>query len=115
MEFTDALRLMGIEKECVIRNSTGICKHNCGGCDLVQNDTDLIEAYQMAIFALGHIVVEEKPLRLVTDRAGSAYCPTCGSYKTDYHAKTHSLDDTPQNFCSECGQGLIWDIDWKEA
>ena len=60
MEFTDALRIMGIEKECVYRNSTGICKHNCGGCDLVQKDTDLIEAYQMAAFALKRLIEEDE-------------------------------------------------------
>ena len=48
MEFSDALRLIGIEKECVIRNSVGICNRNCGECDLAQKDTDLIETFQMA-------------------------------------------------------------------
>ena len=56
MEFVDALRLMRVEKECVIRNSVEICDHNCSTCDLVQKDTDLIEAYQMAIFALKKII-----------------------------------------------------------
>lgn len=59
MEFPDALRLMRIEKECVMRNSTGICDRNCAVCDLVQKDTDLIEAYQMAIFALDQIIEAE--------------------------------------------------------
>lgn len=60
MEFTDALKLMQIEKECVIRNSTGMCKHKCENCDLVQKDTDLIEAYQMAAFALKRVIESEE-------------------------------------------------------
>ena len=52
MEFKDAYNLMDIELECVRRNSTHTCNRECDRCDLVQKDTDLIEAYQMAKFAL---------------------------------------------------------------
>lgn len=58
MEFSDALRLMQIEKECIIRNSVEICNRDCGKCDLAQEDTDLIEAFQMAIFALKKLAEE---------------------------------------------------------
>lgn len=59
-ELTDALRLMNIEKECVIRNSIEICDRDCAKCDLVQEDTDLIEAFQMAIFALKQLIKSGK-------------------------------------------------------
>ena len=54
MEFSRAYELMDIELQCVRRHSIGICNRNCENCDLVQKDTDLIEAYQMAKFALRH-------------------------------------------------------------
>ena len=60
MEFTEALKLMKIEKECVIRNSIEICNRDCGTCDLAQKDTDLIEAFQMAIFALKELIEAEE-------------------------------------------------------
>lgn len=61
MEFSRAYELMDIELQCVLRNSTGICNRDCKNCDLVQKDTDLIEAYQMAKYALSYFVpsVEE--------------------------------------------------------
>lgn len=60
MEFPEALELMKIEKECVIRNSVEICNRDCGKCDLAQEDTDLIEAFQMAIFALKKVIEAEE-------------------------------------------------------
>lgn len=60
MEFSEALELMKIEKECVIRNSVEICNRDCGKCNLAQEDTDLIEAFQMAIFALKKVIEAEE-------------------------------------------------------
>lgn len=56
MEFQKAHEIMDIELQCVRRNICKICDRNCGECDLVQKDTDLIEAYQMAKFALGKLM-----------------------------------------------------------
>lgn len=52
MEFKDAYNIMDIEINCIHRNITHTCDRKCENCDLVQKDTDLIEAYQMAKFAL---------------------------------------------------------------
>ena len=52
MEFSDGLKLMAVEKECVIRNSVGICERACDSCDLLQDADELIEAYEMAEYAL---------------------------------------------------------------
>lgn len=60
MEFSEALELMKIEKECVIRNSVEICNRDCGKCDLAQKGTDLIEAFQMTIFALKKLIEAEE-------------------------------------------------------
>lgn len=68
MEFTDALRLMGIEKRCVQRNSLSLCDRQCERCDLVQEDTDLIEAFQMAEFALKKLIEEDKMPKTNADR-----------------------------------------------
>ena len=51
MEAMRAKELMDIELACIRRNITG-CDRKCENCDLVQKDTDLIEAYQMAYYAL---------------------------------------------------------------
>ena len=55
MEFERAYELMDIELQCVHRNILG-CDRNCAKCDLVQKDTDLVEAYQMAKFALSQLI-----------------------------------------------------------
>lgn len=57
MEFSQAYDLMEIELQCVQRNVLG-CDRQCEKCDLVQKDTDLIEAYTMAKFALKHLINE---------------------------------------------------------
>jgi wyosine [tRNA(Phe)-imidazoG37] synthetase (radical SAM superfamily) len=39
------LELLKIERECIRRNIDKKCDRNCGYCDLVQKDEDLIELY----------------------------------------------------------------------
>ena len=43
---------MDIELQCILRNQLKLCDRKCDKCDLVQKDSDLIEAYQMAKFAI---------------------------------------------------------------
>lgn len=50
-----AVELMQIEKECISRACA--CDRDCGKCDLVQEDTELLAAFDMAIQALGWIPV----------------------------------------------------------
>lgn len=52
MEFSRAYELMDIELQCILRNQLKLCDRKCDKCDLVQKDSDLIEAYQMAKFAI---------------------------------------------------------------
>ena len=59
MEFKDAYNIMDIEINCVHRNITHTCDRKCENCDLVQKDTDLIEAYTMAKFALKQLCKSE--------------------------------------------------------
>lgn len=42
--------LMTIEHECVSRANT--CGRDCAHCDLVQEDTDLLKAYEIVQYAL---------------------------------------------------------------
>jgi hypothetical protein len=53
----EAMDIIKAERECVYRQGrTGECCRDdlgCGACDLVQEDVDIIEAYDMAIEALG--------------------------------------------------------------
>lgn len=39
------LELLKIERECIKRNIDKKCDRNCGYCDLVQKDEDLLELY----------------------------------------------------------------------
>jgi len=39
------LELIKIEKDCIIRNRDNLCDRQCQNCDLVQDDTVLIAAY----------------------------------------------------------------------
>ena len=47
-----AIELLRIEKTCILRAKT--CDRDCGKCDLVQEDKDLLAAYDAAIEALEH-------------------------------------------------------------
>lgn len=42
--------LMAIERECVKQANT--CGRNCAKCDLVQEDKDLLKAYEIVQYAL---------------------------------------------------------------
>ena len=66
MEFKDAYNIMDIEINCIHRNITHTCDRKCENCDLVQKDTDLIEAYTMAKFALEQLCKSEKNESAIT-------------------------------------------------
>lgn len=53
MDLKRAAELMNIEKQCVKRAST--CDRDCAKCDLVQEDSELIEAYSLAEYALSKL------------------------------------------------------------
>lgn len=50
MDLKRAAELMNIEKQCVKRAST--CDRDCAKCELVQEDSELIEAFSLAEYAL---------------------------------------------------------------
>lgn len=48
MELKRTLELLRIEHECVRRNGDG-CDRDCANCDLVQQDTELLDMYEGVI------------------------------------------------------------------
>lgn len=46
------IELLEIENECILRNASGECNRYCAECDLVQDDTELLEMYTEAIALL---------------------------------------------------------------
>jgi hypothetical protein len=58
MDLPQVLQLMRIEKECVERNSYHVCDRQCESCDLVQEDSDIIEAYQTVELILEQMIRE---------------------------------------------------------
>jgi hypothetical protein len=47
MDTSEMLRLLKIERECVMRANT--CGRDCANCDLVQDDDILIDMYNSVI------------------------------------------------------------------
>ena len=65
MEFPRALEIMNIEKNCVIRTSTGTCNMDCANCENYIEATDQIEAYQMARFALEQLIYGNRGFHII--------------------------------------------------
>ena len=51
MTENEAIEIIQTEKQCVLRNVEG-CDRDCKKCDLVRQDKEIIEAYDMAISSL---------------------------------------------------------------
>lgn len=125
----EAIDIIKTERECVCRQGrTGECCRDdlgCGACDLVQEDVDIVEAYDMAIEVLKErprvIPVatiklgDEKTLKLVkeaADRArprgewrdfsdmGFVECPFCE------HATNCDDNIEELHYCFFCGAEL---------
>lgn len=54
MTENEVIEVLKNEKECVLRNIKG-CNRDCGKCDLVMNDSVIVNAYDKAIMALAKI------------------------------------------------------------
>ena len=65
MEFPRALEIMNIEKNCVIRASTGTGDMDCANCENYIEATDQIEAYQMAKFALEQLMYSNRCFHII--------------------------------------------------
>lgn len=58
------IELLKIERECVRRNSDQNCDRNCGACDLVQDDKELLAAYDSAVEMLN---TQHETIKSLTD------------------------------------------------
>lgn len=98
------------EIRCVQRAGKGICTRECAECELVKEDTPLIEAYGMAILALEKQIPKKiKPMhyKLLLDSGWRFACPSCGC------AVGENVNDTAEvtqqdDYCATCGQRLDW-------
>ena len=52
MDRNRIIELLKIERECIRRNCEQRCDRNCGACDLVQDDQELLAAFDGAIALL---------------------------------------------------------------
>lgn len=55
-DLTSTIRIMEIEKQCVLRQDTPQCTRECSFCDLVQNADEVISAYDTAINILKQLL-----------------------------------------------------------
>lgn len=78
------------EIRCIQRSK--ICDRDCAKCELVKEDTPLIEAYGVAILALEYRTPKKY---LLID--GRCICPTCKSNQGYLH-----------QHCNNCGQHILW-------
>ena len=54
-DLTKTIKMLEIEKTCVLRQDTPECNRECSNCDLVQNADEVISAYDTAITFLKQI------------------------------------------------------------
>ncbi len=99
----EAIDIIKAERECVYRQGrTGECCRDdfgCGACDLVMEDVDIIEAYDMAIEALK----DKRPHGewIETDFEDEIYgffekCTNCGE----------AILSTHMRYCGNCGASM---------
>lgn len=51
-DIDDAVDIMLVEQECVIRNDNGNCDRQCQNCDLLRDTEKILHAYTMALASL---------------------------------------------------------------
>lgn len=118
------IELMKAERECVSRNSGRSCDRNCGACDLVQDDQELLAAFDGAIERLEKLRDAQAPIfrsgesvvfAVYADGTGGPKkhrwadwtCPACGWFVGEqYIPRRHN--QRKSNYCSRCGQKIDW-------
>ena len=61
MTFPEVVEYLENEAECVRRGST--CSRDCGNCELVRKDEDILEAYRIAIGVMKEKIREQELLK----------------------------------------------------
>lgn len=60
MGIEQIIEILNIEKECVKRNINKDCNRDCGSCDLVLEDEEILTAYILAISILKNVHGDRK-------------------------------------------------------
>lgn len=63
MDLQQVIQILKTEKECVERQDTPKCNHDCYDCDLLLPTEDVLEAYNTAIMLLSETGILEDDLR----------------------------------------------------
>lgn len=103
----EAIEIVKNEKVCVERAING-CDRKCEKCDLLREDKEIQQGYDLAIEALEKQIPKKPEYEadgydengeLVYD---TAYCPICR------HSFEYGINDWECDYCSNCGQALDW-------
>lgn len=64
MNMQRVVDILKTAKECVERAGTGtpnkVCNHECGECDLLIEDTEILQAYTLAIGCIEGLMAESE-------------------------------------------------------
>ena len=61
------IEILETEKECVIKNING-CDGDCGNCDLVLEDEEILTAYTLAISILKNVHGDRKVISIIGEQ-----------------------------------------------
>ena len=70
MGIEQIIKILNIERECVKRNINKDCNRDCGDCDLVLEDEEILTAYTLAISILKTIQGDRKVMNTTNHVAG---------------------------------------------
>ncbi len=107
----DTIRILEIERTCVLRQDTPECcreEFGCGACDLVQSQDDVLKAYDNAIAFLKWVKVGA---RMSGDTvSANAYWidekPCNSPFAKQYRCSKCGVKAYRGNFCPDCGRPM---------
>ena len=101
MNNINAIKIIENERKCVYR--ANICDRHCNTCDLVMKDTDIIEAYDRAIY----ILKNNNKYRKVAKRFKRKYLFLIFAIKSAMKEISDNIDDSYANYHFNTRNGLV--------